>query len=68
MKLGCAKVNISTNLKHVFIDAFVNHHQAHPTEYEPVKVLEAQYTAMKALVVEKIRQFGGAGRAGEVKA
>jgi ketose-bisphosphate aldolase len=67
IRLGCAKVNISTNLKHVFIDSFVAHHQAHPNEYEPVKVLEAQFAAMKQLVAEKIRQFGGAGRAGSVK-
>ncbi len=67
IRLGCSKVNISTNLKHVFIDSFVAHHQVHPTEYEPVKVLEAQFAAMKALVTEKIRQFGGAGRAGSIK-
>jgi ketose-bisphosphate aldolase len=67
IKLGCAKVNISTNLKHVFIDSFVAHHQSHPTKYEPVKVLEAQFAAMKALVSEKIRQFGGAGRAGSIQ-
>jgi len=66
--LGCAKVNISTNLKHVFVDSFVAHHQANPDEYEPVKVLTAQFAAMKALVTEKIRQFGGAGRARSVKA
>ncbi|MDE1171731.1 MAG: class II fructose-bisphosphate aldolase [Verrucomicrobium sp.] len=68
IRLGCSKVNISTNLKHVFIDSFVEHHQRHPEEYEPLKVLEAQYAAMKELVLEKIRQFGGAGRAAEVKA
>jgi ketose-bisphosphate aldolase len=65
--LGCAKVNISTNLKHIFIDEFVAYHQSHPTEYEPVKVLEAQFAGIKALAMEKIRQFGGAGRAGDVK-
>ena len=63
IKLGCAKVNISTNLKHVFIDDFVAYHQAHPREYEPLKVLEAQYAGMKALATEKIKQFGGEGRA-----
>lgn len=62
--LGCSKINISTNLKHVFIDGFENYRQSHPTEYEPVKVLEAQFAAMKELCVEKIRQFGGEGKAG----
>ena len=66
IRLGCSKVNISTNLKHVFIDSFVAYHQSHPTEYEPVKVLEAQFVAIKALVTEKVRQFGGAGRAGDI--
>ena len=68
IKLGCAKVNISTNLKHVFIDDFVAYHQTHPREYEPLKVLEAQYAGMKALAREKIQQFGGEGRAAEVHA
>ncbi len=66
IRLGCAKVNISTNLKHVFIDDFVAYHQAHPKEYEPLKALEAQFAGMKVLVTEKIRQFGGEGRAGDV--
>ncbi len=67
VKSGCSKINISTNLKHVFIDDFVAYHQSHAAEYEPLKVLEAQFNGMKALVAEKIRQFGGAGRAGSIK-
>ena len=67
IRLGCAKVNISTNLKHVFIDDFVQYHQAHPSEYEPLKALEAQFAGMKRLVTEKIRQFGGAGRASQLR-
>ena len=63
--LGCAKINISTNLKHVFIDSFIAAHQADPG-YEPLGVLGAQATAMKALVEEKIRQFGGASKAPRV--
>lgn len=66
IRLGCAKINISTNLKHVFIDSFVAHHRAHPDDYEPLKVLEAQAAAMRALVKEKITQFGGAGKAARV--
>jgi ketose-bisphosphate aldolase len=66
IKLGCSKVNISTNLKHVFIDSFVSYHQEHPEEYEPLKPLAAQAVAVTALATEKIRQFGGAGRAQSV--
>lgn len=67
IRLGCSKINISTNLKHIFIDSFVAHHGEQPGEYEPLKVLEAQFAAMKALVVEKIGQFGSAGHAPEIK-
>jgi len=66
IRLGCSKINISTNLKHVFIDDFVSYNDNHPTEYEPLKVLEAQFSGMKALAIEKIRQFGGAGRADDI--
>lgn len=66
IKLGCAKINISTNLKHVFIDSFVDYHREKPKDYEPLRVLEAQYTALKQLFKEKIAQFGGTNRAPEV--
>lgn len=62
IKLGCAKINISTNLKHVFIDSFVDYHKAKPTDYEPLRVLSAQFSALKDLFKEKISQFGGQNR------
>jgi ketose-bisphosphate aldolase len=66
IKLGCAKINISTNLKHVFIDSFVDYHNENPKDYEPLRVLGAQFEALKTLFKEKIAQFGGANRAAEV--
>jgi ketose-bisphosphate aldolase len=66
IKLGCAKINISTNLKHVFVDSFVDYHRQNPKDYEPLRVLKAQYEALKGLFKSKITQFGGANRAGEV--
>jgi fructose/tagatose bisphosphate aldolase len=66
IRLGCSKINISTNLKHVFIDSFVAYHQEHPQEYEPLKPLAAQAAAVTALAAEKIRQFGGSGKAPSV--
>ncbi len=66
IRLGCAKINISTHLKHVFVDSFVSWHRDHPDDYEPLKVLEAQAAAMSALVREKIVQFGGAGKAASI--
>jgi ketose-bisphosphate aldolase len=65
---GCAKINISTNLKHVFIDSFVQYHRDNPKDYEPLRVLTAQFDAMKNLFKEKIAQFGGTNRGKEVLA
>jgi ketose-bisphosphate aldolase len=66
IKLGCAKINISTNLKHVFVDSFVDYHKAKPSDYEPLRVLTAQYEALKELFKQKIAQFGGAKRGAEL--
>ena len=66
IKLGCAKINISTNLKHVFIDSFVDYHREKPTDYEPLRVLGAQFAALKDLFKSKIAQFGGSNRGSEV--
>lgn len=62
IELGCAKINISTALKHVFIDSFVDHKAANPKDYEPLSYVTAQRRALHELFAEKIRQFGGAGR------
>jgi len=56
------KINISTNLKHVYIDSFVDFHQKNK-KYEPLHVLGAQFEALKQLFKEKIAQFGGSNRA-----
>jgi ketose-bisphosphate aldolase len=63
ISLGCAKVNISTQLKYAFIDGFVNYYNANNTEYNPLKVLDAQFDALKAGIVENINLFGSAGKA-----
>lgn len=63
IQLGCAKVNISTQLKYAHIDGFVNYHQQNETQYNPLKVLEAQYVALRNAVSENIRLFGSAGQA-----
>jgi fructose-bisphosphate aldolase class II/tagatose 1,6-diphosphate aldolase GatY/KbaY len=58
IQLGCAKVNISTQLKHAFIDGFVDYHQANQ-QYEPLKPLGAQLQRLLTEVADKIREFGG---------
>jgi fructose/tagatose bisphosphate aldolase len=66
IRIGCAKINISTNLKHVFIDSFADYHTQNPKDYEPLRVLSAQFDALKALFMAKISQFGGTNRGSEV--
>jgi ketose-bisphosphate aldolase len=63
ISLGCAKVNISTQLKYAFIDGFVAYHNAHNTEYNPLKVIDAQFDALKAGIIDNINLFGSAGKA-----
>ncbi len=60
--LGCAKVNISTQIKYAFIDGFVGYHNAHNTQYDPLKVIKAQFDEMKKGIAANIRLFGGAGK------
>ena len=63
ISLGCAKVNISTQLKYAFIDGFVQHHENNNAEYNPLKVLDAQLQELKAGIAENIKLFGSAGKA-----
>ena len=61
--LGCAKVNISTQIKYAFIDGFVGYHNAHNTQYDPLKVIQAQFDEMRSGIAANIELFGGAGKA-----
>ena len=63
ISLGCAKVNISTQLKHIFIDAFADYRSENPAEYNPLKNLKAQYQGLKKVIVEYLRLFGSEGQA-----
>ncbi|MCB5423859.1 class II fructose-bisphosphate aldolase [Altererythrobacter sp. CC-YST694] len=62
---GAAKVNISTNLKHVWVQSFVDYHTAKPTDFEPLRVMDAQYQACKTMFSGFIEKFGGKGRGSE---
>lgn len=63
--LGCGKVNISTMHKRLFIDGFTKLRAEKPELGEPLPFITAQHDAMKADVMNSIRIFGSAGRAGE---
>ena len=60
ISLGCVKVNISTQLKYAFIDGFANYHSRNNSEYNPLKVIDAQFKQLKLGIVEKIRLFRNA--------
>jgi ketose-bisphosphate aldolase len=63
ISLGCAKVNISTQLKYAFIDGFVEYYNAKPKEYNPLPLMGAQYNLLKKAVEENILLFGSNQRA-----
>jgi tagatose 1,6-diphosphate aldolase GatY/KbaY len=63
IQLGCAKINVSTQLKHAFIDGFTNYHTDHSQEYDPLKVIKSQYTQLKKDVMGFIGLFGSERKA-----
>ena len=65
---GCAKINISTQLKHAFIDGFAAYHRDNPDDYEPLRVIKAQYEALLAVFTDRIEQFGGVGQGSKILA
>ncbi|MFO8006335.1 MAG: class II fructose-bisphosphate aldolase [Candidatus Brocadiia bacterium] len=66
IELGCAKVNISTQLKYAFIDGFCDFHAEH-RQYSPLKVIAAQFERVKREMADNIERFGSAGKASEVE-
>ena len=63
IKLGCSKINISTQLKHTLIDGFINYYNSKPEEYNPLTILKSQSDEMKKAVAENIRLFGSDNKA-----
>jgi tagatose 1,6-diphosphate aldolase GatY/KbaY len=63
ISLGCAKINISTQLKIAFIDGFVDYYNKNNKEYNPLKVIDAQFKQLETAVLENIELFGSAGKA-----
>ncbi|WP_370549166.1 tagatose bisphosphate family class II aldolase [Edwardsiella tarda] len=60
--LGICKVNVATELKIAFADALKRYFQAHPEANDPRQYMAAGKQAMRAVVAEKIRLCGSAGR------
>jgi tagatose 1,6-diphosphate aldolase GatY/KbaY len=60
---GCAKVNISTALKIVFVDAHREFLDANPGKHDPPSLLSHVRRAVKDMAEHHISMFGSAGRA-----
>jgi len=63
ISLGCAKINISTQLKRQFINSFVDYKNQNPDDFEPVRYIDYQYSQLKADIEGFIRLFGSEGKA-----
>ncbi len=63
VSLGGAKFNVSTNLKHVWIDSVYDYISAHRDEYNPGKVDKAAKEATIKLIESWIDLLGSAGKA-----
>ena len=60
---GCAKVNISTALKIVFMKSGYDFMTEHPGDYDPPKIFTAQRAAVMEMAKYHIRLFGSEGKA-----
>jgi ketose-bisphosphate aldolase len=60
---GAVKINISTQLKITFAEAFRNYLAAKPTEYDPLKLLAAVKKDVQTVAAGFLRVFGGEGKA-----
>jgi fructose/tagatose bisphosphate aldolase len=63
IKRGMPKVNISTQLKITLADGYRTYLEAHPTEYDPLKLLGAVKQQLIAQVETFLHTFGSVGKA-----
>ncbi len=61
--LGGAKVNISTQIKHVYRDSLSGYFAEHPDDYEPVRVLGHMRAETQRIVTMFIQKFGSFSKA-----
>ena len=63
IRRGAVKTNISTQLKITMADSFRNYLNERPSEYDPLKLLNAAKKEVQAMAAGFMRIFGSAGRA-----
>jgi len=60
---GCAKVNISTALKIVYIDTLREYLEANPKKHDPPSLFAPVHAAVKETAAHHMRMFGSVGKA-----
>jgi ketose-bisphosphate aldolase len=63
IRRGTPKINISTQLKITLADSYRTYLEAHPTEYDPLKLLGAVKKQLTAQVAQFMKIFGSEGKA-----
>jgi len=63
IRRGAVKTNISTQLKITMADSFRSYLNEHPSEYDPMRLLNAVKKDVQAMAVGFMQIFGSAGRA-----
>lgn len=62
-RIGVSKININSDMRVVFRNTLEKVLADNPNEYAVVKLMPEVYTAVQAVVEEKINAFGSAGKA-----
>ena len=62
-QIGVSKININSDMRVVFRETLEKVLRENPDEYAVVKLMPEVYGAVQAVVEEKIRAFGSAGKA-----
>ena len=62
-KIGVTKININSDMRYVFRKTLEKVLAEHPNEYAVVKLMPEVYTAVQAVVEEKIAAFGSENKA-----
>ncbi|MBN1298171.1 MAG: class II fructose-bisphosphate aldolase [Actinobacteria bacterium] len=63
ISFGVSKMNISTEIKHIYIDSCRQYIEDHPDEYEPVKKISFVQQQVKDLVKKYMDIFGSTNKA-----
>ena len=63
IELGGAKINVSTQLKHVFRDSLEEFYGKNPGEYEPLHAIRHLGESINKMVTDFLARFGSVGKA-----